>query len=95
MTGDVTSPSVSLESVLITENIEAYEGSDVAVINMRGGFMSADMDDEVIMMLRVRLTELMVNLKYITLDANNKPVTYVKLQKALYGCLMSALLFYL
>jgi hypothetical protein len=32
--------------------------------------------------------------KYITLDANNQPILYVKLQKALYGCLRSALLFY-
>jgi hypothetical protein len=32
--------------------------------------------------------------KYITIDANNQPILYVKLQKALYGCLRSALLFY-
>jgi hypothetical protein len=33
--------------------------------------------------------------KYITVDAKDQPVLYVKLQKALYGCLRSALLFYL
>jgi hypothetical protein len=33
--------------------------------------------------------------KYITVDKNKQPVLYVKLQKALYGCLRSALLFYL
>jgi hypothetical protein len=32
--------------------------------------------------------------KYITLDTNNQPILYVKLQKALYGCHRSALLFY-
>jgi hypothetical protein len=32
--------------------------------------------------------------KYITIDANNQPILYVKLQKALYGCIRSALLFY-
>jgi hypothetical protein len=32
--------------------------------------------------------------KFITLNANNQPILYVKLQKALYGCLRSALLFY-
>jgi hypothetical protein len=59
------------------------------------------MDEEVIMLLRGRLAELMVKTapniyrKYITVDANNQPVIYVKLQKALYGCLRSALLFYL
>jgi hypothetical protein len=35
-----------------------------------------------------------IYIKYITLDANNQPILYVKLQKALYGCLRSALLFY-
>jgi hypothetical protein len=53
------------------------------------------------MLLRGRLAELMVKTapniyrKYITVDKNNQPVLYVKLQKALYGCLRSALLFYL
>jgi hypothetical protein len=32
--------------------------------------------------------------KHITLDANNQPILYVKLQKAVYGCMRSALLFY-
>jgi hypothetical protein len=35
-----------------------------------------------------------IYIKYIALDANNQPILYVKLQKALYGCLRSALLFY-
>ncbi len=32
--------------------------------------------------------------KYITTDKKGKPILYIKLQKALYGCLKSALLFY-
>jgi hypothetical protein len=32
--------------------------------------------------------------KYITLDSNNQPTLYVKLKKALYGCLTSASLCY-
>jgi hypothetical protein len=52
------------------------------------------------MTLMGRLAELMVKTtpntyrKYITLDSNNRPVLYVLLQNALYGCLQSALLFY-
>jgi hypothetical protein len=59
------------------------------------------MDEEVIMLLRGRLAELMVKTapniyrKYITIDGNTQPVLYVKLQKAMYGCLRSALLLYL
>jgi hypothetical protein len=91
---------VALESVLITATIDAYEERDVAIVDVPGAFLSADMDEEVIMTIRGRLVELMVKTalniyrKYITLDANNQPILYVKLQKALYGCLRSALLFY-
>jgi hypothetical protein len=98
--GAATPPTVALESVLITATIDAYEERDVAIVDVPGAFLSADMDKEVIMTIRGRLAELMVKAapniyrKYITLDANNQPILYVKLQKALYGCLRSALLFY-
>jgi hypothetical protein len=86
--------------VLITATIESFEGG-VAVVDVPGALLSADVDEEVITTIRGRLAELMVKTapkicrKYITLNANNKPVVCVKLQKATYGCLRSALLFYL
>jgi hypothetical protein len=52
------------------------------------------------MILKGRLAELMVQVapnlyrKYITVDKRNTPILYVKIQKALYGLLRSALLFY-
>jgi hypothetical protein len=87
--------------VLITSTIEAYEGREVAVVDTPGDYLSAYMDEEVIMLLCGILAELMVKTspniypKYNTVDARNQPVLYVKLQKALYGCLRSALMFYL
>jgi hypothetical protein len=98
--GDAASPTVLVESVMITAAVEAHEGRAVVVIDVPGAFLSADMDEEVLMTLRGRLAELMVKTapniyrKYITLDSNNRLVLYVLLQKALYGCLRSALLFY-
>jgi hypothetical protein len=77
--GDATSPTVALESVPIIATIDAYEGRDVAVVDVPGAFLSADMDEEVIMTIRGRLSELMVKAapniyrKFITLDANNQP----------------------
>jgi hypothetical protein len=96
-----TSPTVSLQSVLITSTIEAFKGREIALVHIPGAYLSADMDEEVTMLLRGRLAGLMAKTapniyrKYITVDAKNQPVLYVKLQKALYGCLRSALLFYL
>jgi hypothetical protein len=99
--GAAPPPTVTLESVLITSTIKAFENREVAVVDIPGAYLSADMDEEVIMLLRRRLAELMLKTapniyrKYTTVDSNNQPVLYVKLKKALYGCLRSALLFYL
>jgi hypothetical protein len=57
---DTTSPTVALESVLITATIDAFERRDVAIVDVPGAFLTADMDEEVIMCLRGRLAELMV-----------------------------------
>jgi hypothetical protein len=52
------------------------------------------------MVLKGRLAELMVQVapnlyrKYITVNRKGTAILYVKMQKALYGLLMSALLFY-
>ncbi len=95
------SPTVMTESVLITTAIKATEGRDVAVIDFPGAFLNADMDEVVHMVLHGRLAELMVKFapeiyhKYVTLGVKGEPLLYVTLQKRLYGCLQSALLFYL
>jgi hypothetical protein len=98
---DAKSTTVSLESVLITVTIDAFEHRDVVIVDVPGAYLTADMDEEVFMCLRGRLTELMVKTapkiyrKCVSMGSDNKQIVYVKLQKALYGCLRSALLFYL
>ena len=61
--------------------------------------MSADMDNEVHIMFRETLTEMKVvtdpELYWsFVLYKTGKPVLYIRIQKALYGCLISAMLFY-
>ena len=71
------------------------------MIDLPGAFLNAEMDEVVHMVLHGKLAELMVKFapqiyrKYVTLGARGEPMLYVTLQKALYGCLCSALLFYL
>ena len=43
--GDAASPTVALEAVLLTAVIEAMEHRDVAVTDIPGAYLSADMDD--------------------------------------------------
>jgi hypothetical protein len=58
------------------------------------------MDEEVFMCLRGRLAELMektapgIYRKYIYMGSDNKPVLYVRLQKALHGYLRSVVLLF-
>jgi len=91
---DTTSPTVATESVFITAVIDLHEGCDVACFDIPGSFLHADVDEDITMVLKGRLAELMVQVapnlyrKYITADRN------VKMQPALYGLLRSALLFY-
>jgi hypothetical protein len=49
--GDVASPTVSVESVMITAAVEAHEGCDVAVVDVPRAFLSADMNEGVLMTL--------------------------------------------
>ena len=98
---DASSPTVCTDSVLITAAIEASENRRVAVVDLPGAYLSANMDDEeeVLMVMRGRLAELMALAApetyrpYVSLGRDGRPVLYVKLCHALYGCLKSALLF--
>jgi len=69
-------------------------------MDLPGAFLHADNDSFVVMKMTGKLAELMVKTapniyrKYIIEDSSGKPILYVQLQKALYGMLKSALLFY-
>jgi hypothetical protein len=96
---DASSPTVSIEAVMLSCVIDAEEGRDVAIIDIPGAFMQVDMDELVHMRLDGRMAELLVRIdpsKYekYTVYENGKPVIYVILKKALYGTLRAALLFW-
>ena len=95
---DATSPTVSTEAVMLTATIDAQEGRDVAVVDIPRAYLRANMDNEVHVVFRGTLAEMMVMADpalyqpFVSYETG-KPVLYVRLQKALYGCLKSALLF--
>ena len=66
---------------------------------MLGAYLHPDMDKEVHMVLTGTIAELLCKVKpelyrkYVQ-DHNGKKVLYVRLRKALYGCLKSGLLFW-
>ena len=91
---------MATESLFITTVIDVHEGNYVACFGIPGAFLHADINKVIIMVLKGRLAELMVQVapnlyrKYITVDRKGTAILYVKMQKALYGLLRSALLFY-
>ncbi len=92
-----------MDAIFIHSTIFTHEGRDVATCDIPSAFLQADNLDYVLMRLDGILAELMVTIapniyrKYITTNAKGKPVLYVlyvQLEKALYGMMKSALLFY-
>jgi hypothetical protein len=97
---EATAPTVTLEAIFIQSTIYAHEHRDVATCDIPGTFLQADNPDLVLMHFDGILAELMVKIapriyrKFITVNAKGKPVLYVQLEKAVYGMMKSALLFY-
>jgi hypothetical protein len=92
---DSAPPTVAL----ISATIDAHEGCNVATIDISGAFLNAYKDKERIMLLKGCLAKLMVQVdphlycKYIINNKKNQTLLYVKLTKANYSLLKSALLF--
>ena len=83
---DATSPIVSTEAVMLTATIDALEGRYVAVVDIPGAYLSAYMDDEVHVVFRGTLTDMMVMADpalyqpFVSYE-KGKPVLYVRYRK--------------
>jgi hypothetical protein len=91
---------VSLEAMMMPCAIDAREGRHVAVTDIPGAFLHADMEEDGHMLLEGTIAKLIVKLdpslyrKYIWEYRNYKPMLYVKLRKALYWTPQVALIFW-
>jgi Reverse transcriptase (RNA-dependent DNA polymerase) len=95
---DASSPTVAIESILLSCVIDAKEQRHVATADIPGAFMQADMDEVVHMRLEGTMVDLLLNVApkyaiFVTIE-NGKKVLYVLLTKALYGTMRAALLFW-
>lgn len=98
--GEAALPMVCIGSIFITEVVEAYEGRDITMVDLPSTYLHADNDTILHMELRGKLVELMARVdpslyrKYISSDDKEMPILYIRLNKAIYRLLKSALLFY-
>jgi hypothetical protein len=85
---DASSPTVAIESLMLSCVIDAEEGRDVGTVDIPGAFMQADMEDTVHMKMEGKMAELLVRIdpklyrKYVRMESG-KMVLYVELKKAL------------
>ena len=95
---DASSSTISVEALFLTCLIDAMEGQSVATCDVPGAFLQADIDEQIHVHLDGELAELLVKVdptykQFIAYECN-KPVIYTELDKALYGMLQAALLFW-
>ena len=102
---EAASPTVMTHSVLLTATIEAEEGRDVATFDIPNAFIQThvnerdDQGDRIIMKIRGAMIDMLLEIdndQYapcVTTE-NGQRVLYVHIQRAIYGMLMSGLLFY-
>ena len=95
---ETASPTVSQDAFFLTSIIDAIEERDVAITDVKGAYLNAKMKGEVLMKITGKEVDLFCLLdpsleEFVAIE-NGKRVLYVQLDKALYGCVQSALLWY-
>jgi Reverse transcriptase (RNA-dependent DNA polymerase) len=96
---EISSPTVSIESVMLSCTIDAKEGRDVATCDVPSAFMQTDIDELIHVRMDGELAELLSKIdpgryeKYMVREGNKRAI-YLRLTKALYGTLQAALLFW-
>ena len=101
---EAASPTAMTESVMLTATLEAQEGRDVATFDIPNAFIQTPVEerdaqgDRIVMKIRGAMVNMLVELdpsyqEFVTKE-NNQPILYVHIQRAIYGMLMSGLLYY-
>ena len=93
---EVSSPTMQPESLILSLIIDAKEGKDVATADVVGAYVLANMKDYVLVKLIGKSVDIMCEVsaeyeKCVGIE-NGKRVLYLRLKKALYGCMQSAIL---
>ena len=97
-----TSPTASTEAILITGVIDAKQRRDVMTLDVPNAFVQTAVPqdkEKIIMKIRGELVDILVEVApevykdYVIYEGNHK-ILYVQMMKALYGMLISSILYY-
>jgi len=93
---EASSPTVSLEALMATLMIDAHENRDVAMFDVPGEYLHADLPEGKLVLLKIegQFVDIMceVNPEFLpdVRYENGKKLLYVQILKALYGMIESA-----
>ena len=93
-------PTVNTDGVFLTRLIDNREHSTVTMLDTENDFLHAENDDYVLILICGKLEEVLVKLdkklylKYVITLKQGVPMLYVRLTKAIFGMMCSAMLFY-
>jgi hypothetical protein len=95
---ETASPTVSTDALMVSIIVDAFERRDVATADIAGAYLKAYMKDYTIMKFSGPSVDILCSMKpeyarYVIIE-NGVKVIYVRLVKAIYGCVQSALLWY-
>ena len=95
---ETSSPTIHIESLFLSCIIDAIEKRNVVTLDIPGAFMQADIDELIHVKLVGELADLLIKVdqsysEFVTYE-NGKKVIYTELDKALYGTMQAALLFW-
>jgi hypothetical protein len=99
---EASSPTAASEAIITTGVIDAKQRRDVMTLDIPNAFVQTKIDldgDKVIMKIRGQLIDLLLEIcpgvydKYVVNEGKHR-VLYVRMLKALYGMLISSLLYY-
>ena len=94
-----SSPALSIDALLTTLIIDAKEGRSVATSDVAGAFLKADMPDYVLLRVTGEAVDALLRVnaekyaKYVVIE-NGVKVLYLRLNKAMYGTIKAAILWY-
>ena len=93
---ETASPTVSTNALVLTIIVDAHENRDVGTADVAGAYLKADMNDFVIMKFTGESVDILCEMNpahtpFVVIE-NGKKALYVRLVKAIYGCVQSALL---
>jgi hypothetical protein len=101
---EAASPTVMTESVMLTATVEAKERRDVATFDIPNAFIQTHVDekdnqgDRIIMKIRGAMVDMLIEVdpsyEEFVVEERGQRVLYVHILRAIYGMLMSGLLFY-